>query len=167
MIYNMEYETMPREALEAIQLRRLQTTVERVYASVAVLSRSISTSRRLAGGHPLLGRSAASAVYHQAGSARQLPLRHVCRAHGSRRAHSRLLRHHRATHRGGVHGPRHADMGAAHGPFADGRRRQSRRHHPQCLRLRPVYRRIGRALRRRAVGRIGDSRSPAATPAAR
>ena len=35
MIYNMEFETMPREALEAIQLRRLQTTVERVYANVA------------------------------------------------------------------------------------------------------------------------------------
>jgi phenylacetate-CoA ligase len=34
MIFNMEYETMPREALEAIQLRRLQTTVERVYANV-------------------------------------------------------------------------------------------------------------------------------------
>jgi phenylacetate-CoA ligase len=34
MIFNMEYETMPREALDAIQLRRLQTTVERVYANV-------------------------------------------------------------------------------------------------------------------------------------
>ncbi len=34
MILNMEYETMPREALEAIQFRRLQTTVERVYANV-------------------------------------------------------------------------------------------------------------------------------------
>ena len=34
MIYNEEYETMPREALEAIQLRRLQTTVERVYNTV-------------------------------------------------------------------------------------------------------------------------------------
>jgi phenylacetate-CoA ligase len=34
MIFNMEYETMPREALESIQLRRLQTTVERVYANV-------------------------------------------------------------------------------------------------------------------------------------
>ena len=29
MIYNEEYETMPREGLEAIQLRRLQTTVDR------------------------------------------------------------------------------------------------------------------------------------------
>ena len=34
MIYDIEYETMPREALAAIQLRRLQTTVERVYATV-------------------------------------------------------------------------------------------------------------------------------------
>ncbi|MBL0714718.1 MAG: phenylacetate--CoA ligase [Desulfosarcina sp.] len=34
MIYDIEYETMPREALEAIQLRRLKTTIERCYASV-------------------------------------------------------------------------------------------------------------------------------------
>jgi phenylacetate-CoA ligase len=34
MIHDIEYETMPREALEAIQLRRLQTTLERVYANV-------------------------------------------------------------------------------------------------------------------------------------
>jgi phenylacetate-CoA ligase len=35
MIYDEEYETMPREALEAIQLRRLQTTVTRVYNTVS------------------------------------------------------------------------------------------------------------------------------------
>lgn len=34
MIWNEEYETMPREALEAIQLKRLQNVVERVYATV-------------------------------------------------------------------------------------------------------------------------------------
>ncbi len=34
MIYNEEYETMPREALEAIQLRRLQSVVVRVYNTV-------------------------------------------------------------------------------------------------------------------------------------
>ncbi len=34
MIWNEEYETMPREALEAIQLKRLQHVVERVYATV-------------------------------------------------------------------------------------------------------------------------------------
>jgi phenylacetate-CoA ligase len=34
MIYDIEYETMPREALESIQLRRLQATLDRVYATV-------------------------------------------------------------------------------------------------------------------------------------
>ncbi|RMG04092.1 MAG: phenylacetate--CoA ligase [Nitrospirae bacterium] len=34
MIWNEEYETMPREALEAIQLKRLQQVVERVYQNV-------------------------------------------------------------------------------------------------------------------------------------
>lgn len=34
MIYDIEYETMPREATEAIQLRRLQATAARVYAAV-------------------------------------------------------------------------------------------------------------------------------------
>lgn len=34
MIYNEEFETLPREALEAIQLRRLRSTLERVYNNV-------------------------------------------------------------------------------------------------------------------------------------
>lgn len=34
MIWNEEYETMPREALEKLQLSRLQAQVERVYATV-------------------------------------------------------------------------------------------------------------------------------------
>lgn len=34
MIYNEEFETMPREALESIQLRRLQATMARVYNTV-------------------------------------------------------------------------------------------------------------------------------------
>ncbi len=34
MIWNEEYETMPREALEALQLSRLKKVVERVYATV-------------------------------------------------------------------------------------------------------------------------------------
>ena len=33
-IFNMDFETMPREALESIQLSRLKTTLERVYATV-------------------------------------------------------------------------------------------------------------------------------------
>ena len=34
MIWNEEFETLPREALEALQLKRLRATVERVYATV-------------------------------------------------------------------------------------------------------------------------------------
>ncbi len=34
MIYDIEFETLPREALAAIQLRRLKATLERVYATV-------------------------------------------------------------------------------------------------------------------------------------
>ncbi|MBW1739829.1 MAG: phenylacetate--CoA ligase [Deltaproteobacteria bacterium] len=34
MIYDEEFETLPREALEAIQLKRLQQVVEKVYATV-------------------------------------------------------------------------------------------------------------------------------------
>jgi len=34
MIWNYEFETLPREALEALQLKRLQATAERVYATV-------------------------------------------------------------------------------------------------------------------------------------
>jgi phenylacetate-CoA ligase len=44
MIFNMEYETMPREALEAIQFRRLQTTVERVYANVPFYKEKFKSS---------------------------------------------------------------------------------------------------------------------------
>jgi phenylacetate-CoA ligase len=34
MIYNDEFETLPRQALEALQLKRLKSTVERVYENV-------------------------------------------------------------------------------------------------------------------------------------
>jgi phenylacetate-CoA ligase len=40
MIYNEEFETMPREALEAIQLRRLQSVVARVYNTVPFYKKS-------------------------------------------------------------------------------------------------------------------------------
>jgi len=40
MIYNEEYETLPREALEALQLKRLQQVVNRVYSSVGFYKQS-------------------------------------------------------------------------------------------------------------------------------
>jgi phenylacetate-CoA ligase len=44
MIYDVEYETMPREALEAIQLRRLKATLERAYATVPFYRASFSAA---------------------------------------------------------------------------------------------------------------------------
>jgi phenylacetate-CoA ligase len=41
MIYDMEYETMPREAMAAIQLRRLRATLERAYATVPFYRRRL------------------------------------------------------------------------------------------------------------------------------
>ncbi len=41
MIWNEEYETMPREALEALQLSRLRKVVERVYSTVPFYKKSL------------------------------------------------------------------------------------------------------------------------------
>ncbi len=45
MIYNIEFETLPREALEAIQLRRLQVTLEHVYATVPFYRKKFEEAR--------------------------------------------------------------------------------------------------------------------------
>ena len=41
MFYNEEFETLPRPALEALQLKRLQTMVARVYARVPFYSSAL------------------------------------------------------------------------------------------------------------------------------
>lgn len=41
MFYNEEFETLPRPALEALQLKRLQTVLERVYANVPFYRNSL------------------------------------------------------------------------------------------------------------------------------
>ncbi|WP_027714154.1 phenylacetate--CoA ligase family protein [Desulfuromonas sp. TF] len=42
MIWNDEFETLPREVIESLQLRRLQHTLERVYATVPFYRRSFT-----------------------------------------------------------------------------------------------------------------------------
>ncbi len=44
MIWNEEFETLPREALEALQLKRLKNLVERVYAAVPYYRRKMEES---------------------------------------------------------------------------------------------------------------------------
>ncbi len=49
MIYNIEYETMPREALEAIQLKRLQAVISHVYATVPFYRKKLDDAGILPG----------------------------------------------------------------------------------------------------------------------
>ena len=44
MIYNEEFETLPREALEALQLKRLQQVVQRVYHTVGFYKRTFDAA---------------------------------------------------------------------------------------------------------------------------
>ena len=44
MILDVGFETMPREDLEAIQLRRLKTTIERVYANVPFYRKQLESA---------------------------------------------------------------------------------------------------------------------------
>ena len=44
MIYNEEFETLPREAMEALQLKRLQQVVQRVYHTVGFYKRSFDAA---------------------------------------------------------------------------------------------------------------------------
>ncbi|MFO7911703.1 MAG: phenylacetate--CoA ligase [Desulfotignum sp.] len=43
-IFDIDFETMPREGVEAIQLRRLQTTIDRVYATVPFYKKSFDAA---------------------------------------------------------------------------------------------------------------------------
>ncbi len=65
MIHDIEYETMPREALEAIQLRRLQTTLERVYANVPMYRKKFQEAGIAPADIKRLGRLEPATVYHQ------------------------------------------------------------------------------------------------------
>ena len=49
MIYNIEYETMPREALESIQLKRLQAVISHVYAAVPFYRKKLDEAGILPG----------------------------------------------------------------------------------------------------------------------
>ena len=44
MIWNDEFETLPREAIESLQLKRLQQVVARVYATVPFYRKSLETA---------------------------------------------------------------------------------------------------------------------------
>ena len=72
-------------------------------------------------------------------------------------ARARLVGHDGPAHRGRLHGRRPRPLGRPDGALDGRRRRAARRPGAQRLRLRPVHRRAGRALRRRAPGLPGGA----------
>ena len=45
MIYNEDFETLPREVLETLQLKRLQQVVQRVYHTVGYYKKSLDAAK--------------------------------------------------------------------------------------------------------------------------
>ena len=86
-------ETASRDEIAALQTRRIKRTLEIVYENVAAYRKKFDgagvTPRRL----QAVGRLIEVSVHDQAGSARELSFRDVCRSQGPDRAGTRLLRH--------------------------------------------------------------------------
>ena len=157
MIWNDEFETLPREALESLQLKRLRRRLERVYATVPFYRERFQRAGVDPGHDQVPGRSAAVSLHSQAGYAGQLSLRAVRRSPGSDRADSCFLRDDRQTDGGRLHPPGYRHLVRADGPLLRRGRRSSRRCHSQRLRVRSFYRRARRPLRRREARGFRDS----------
>ena len=140
------------DALRALQLERLKARAAPCLRAPGAVPRQVPGGGRASRRSPPSRRSPALSLHRQGRPARCLSLRHAGHPARKVRAHSCLERHDRPADGGGLLGARHRHLGRPHGALALRRRRAAGRRHPQCLRLRPVHRRPGRALRRRAAG---------------
>ena len=147
-----EAERASRDEIMALQTRRLAWTLAHAYDNVAHYKKAFDE----AGVHPSdfkrLSGSRQIPVHGEAGSARQLSVRHV------RGAREKLVRIHASS---GTTGKpivvgytqgRYRDLVAGDGALDLRRGRPQRHDHPQRLWLRLVHRRPWRALRRGALG---------------
>ena len=157
------------DALRALQLTRLKRGAAPRLRPSGAVSRQVRGGGGASRRPPLARRPEALSLHRQERPARRLSLRHVRHPARAVRARPRLERHDRPADGGRLFGEGHRDLGRPDGALALRRRRPAGRHHPQCLRLRPVHRRAGRALRRRAarlhggadVGRLRRAAGPA------
>ena len=95
-------ETASIDELQALQTARLKWTLNHAYNNVPMYKRKFDA----AGVHLTIltsWRTCKIPVHHQAGSARQLPVRYLCGADGAGGAHPRLVGHHRKADRGGIY----------------------------------------------------------------
>ena len=124
MIFNEEFETLPRAALEAIQFRRLRALVERVYALVPTYRQKFAAAGVRPEDIQTLKDLPRLPFTTQAGPARQLSFWHVCRAFGTGSPHPCLVRHHRETEGSRIYAAGYSDLVRTRGP-QPGRRRSS------------------------------------------
>jgi phenylacetate-coenzyme A ligase PaaK-like adenylate-forming protein len=111
MIHDIEYETMPREALEAIQLRRLQSTLARVYSSVPFYKKAFEEAGIVPSDIKTLSDLKLVPFTTKQDLRDNYPLWDICLSHGSSGAHSCILRHNRKTDGRGVYGKRYQNLG--------------------------------------------------------
>ena len=149
---------MPRAELAALQLARLKQTLALAYAKVPHVRAKFDAGGRQARPAQDARRHRALSVRDQGRPARHLSVRSVRGAARASGAAARLLRHDRQGDGGRLHQRRHRPVVRSDGALARLRRRAAGRHRAQRLRLWPVHRRPGRALRRGAArlhGRAG------------
>ena len=146
MIHDVEHETMPREDLEALQLRRLQAVVERVYHMVPFYRRRMDEMgvkpehiRTLKDVSllPLTVKQDLRDNYPFGMFA--VPMDQIVRIHASSGTTGKPTPV-------ALHPAGHRHLVRADGPGTGRRRRPPGRYHPQCLRLRPVHRRLGSTM---------------------
>ena len=157
------------EELRALQLERMRWSLAPRLRERAALPGRLRRGGRAARRPARAGRPGALPLHRQGGPARQLPVRDVRGAARAGRAGARVERHDGQADRGGLHPRRHRHVGRGDGPLDRGGRRAAGRPAARRLRLRPVHRRAGRALRRRAArlhGRAGQRRDDRAAGAA-
>ena len=150
-------ERMSVDELRALQLDRLRWTLRHAYANVPFYRKKFDA----AGVSPEDCRSledlAGLPGHDQGRPAGELPDRHVRGPRDRAAADPRLERDHRPAHGGGLHPAGPGYLVGPDGPVDPGGGRAARRHGARGLRLRPVHRRAGRPLRRRAAGLHGHS----------
>ena len=111
MIWDREYECMPRQALEATQLERLRAQLARVYQNVPFYRRAFDEQRVAPDDIRSLDDLGKLPFTVKTDFRDNYPYGLAGRAHVGDRAHPRLQRHHRQAHRRRLHRGRHRACG--------------------------------------------------------
>ena len=146
---------LPLPQLRDLQLQRLKAIVQRAYDRVRPVPQADGRPRPDAAGRADAGGYRQAALCREDRPARHLSFRPVRQPYEGHCAAARLERHHGQAHRRGLHAGGYPGLDQRHAAQPCRLRAARGRHHPERLRLWPVHRRAGRALRRGSAGRNG------------